>query len=240
MPGWRRGAVSFPASKVCGGTPTSGTLLGPRAFHPGWTPSRVVRAHPGIVDSASRTGAYPRAAADRDGWEKTMTETIPEKSRRTGPVVAVMLLTAGTLLVVGRVVPVLGDALALVLGIELLVAAGVRREDGPTVAGGVLTGVGAAILLASGPLRGAESATVGAVFLLAVGFGFGLVALLSALWLPQTYHWAWMVAVGLSLLGAGLLAGADTLAQLLSWLLPVGLLVAGVALAVAWWHRRDR
>jgi len=84
----------------------------------------------------------------------------------------VMLLTAGTLLVVGRVVPAVGDALALVLGVELLVAAGVRREDGPTV--------------------------------------------------------------------AGLLAGPDTLAHLLSWLLPAGLLVAGAALAVTWWHRRGQ
>ena len=169
-----------------------------------------------------------------------MTETIPEKSHRTGPVVAVMLLTAGMLLVVGRVVPAVGDALALVLGIELLVAAEVRREDGPTVAGGVLTGVGAAILLASGPLRGAESETVGGAFVLAVGFGFGLVALLSALWLPKTHHWAWIVALGLGLLGAGLLAGANTLAHVLSWLLPAGLLVAGVALSAVWWHRRAR
>ena len=167
-----------------------------------------------------------------------MTETIPEKSHRTGLIVAVMLLTAGTLLVVGRVIPVVGDALALVLGVELLVAAGVRREDGPTVAGGVLTGVGAAVLLASGPLQGAGSETVGGAFLLAVGLGFGLVALLSALWLPETHHWAWIVALGLGLLGAGLLAGPNTLAYLLSWLLPVGLLAAGVALAVAWWRRR--
>jgi hypothetical protein len=169
-----------------------------------------------------------------------MTETMPEKNRRTGPVVAVMLLTAGALLVVGRVIPAVGDALALVLGVELLVAAGVRREDGPTVAGGVLTGVGAAILLAAGPLRGAESETIGGAFMLAIGFGFGLVALLSALWLPQVHHWAWIVALGLGLLGAGLLAGANTMAHVLSWLLPAGLLVAGAALAIAWWHRRGQ
>jgi hypothetical protein len=169
-----------------------------------------------------------------------MTETIPAKSRKAGPVVAVMLLTAGVLLVVGRVIPVAGDALALVLGIELLVVAGLRREDGPTIAGGVLTGVGAAILLASGPLRGADSETVGGAFVLAVGVGFGLVALLSALWLRETQHWAWIVALGLGLVGAGLLAGVNTVASVLSWLLPTGLLVAGAALAVVWWHRRAR
>ena len=167
-----------------------------------------------------------------------MTETMPEKNRQTGPVVAVMLLTAGTLLVVGRIVPAVGDALALVLGVELLVVAGIRREDGPTVAGGVLTGVGADILLASDPLRGAEPETVGGAFVLAVGFGFGLVALLSALWLPETHHWAWIVALGLGLVGAGLLAGPSAVANLLSWLLPAGLLVAGVALVVVWWNRR--
>lgn len=163
----------------------------------------------------------------------------PAKKNGTGPVVAVMLLTAGVLLVVGRMVPAVGDALALVLGVELLVVAGVRREDGPTVAGGVLTGVGAAILLASGPLRGAESDVIGGVFMLSLGLGFGLVAVLSALWLPATHHWAWIVGLGPGLLGAGLLAGgANTLAALLSWLLPAGLLTAGAILTVAWWRRR--
>jgi hypothetical protein len=168
-----------------------------------------------------------------------MTETMTEKNHRGGPVVAVMLLTAGALLVVGRVMPLAGDAVALVLGVELLVAAAMRREDGPTVAGGVLTGIGVGILLAAGPLQGAGSDTVGGAFMLAVGFGFGLVALTSAVWLHQVHHWAWITALGVGLLGAGLLAGTDTLAGLLSWLLPIGLLVTGAVLAVAWWHRRN-
>jgi hypothetical protein len=169
-----------------------------------------------------------------------MTETMTRKNHLGGPVVAVMLLTAGALLVVGRAIPMAGDALALVLGVELLVAGAMRREDGPTVAGGVLTGIGVGILLAAGPLQGAGSDTVGGSFMLAVGFGFGLVALTSAVWLHQVHHWAWITALGLGLFGAGLLAGADTLAGLLSWLLPIGLLISGAVLAVAWWRRRLR
>jgi hypothetical protein len=169
-----------------------------------------------------------------------MTETVHQERSGIGGAAAVMLLTAGVLVLAGRMFPLVGDAVALVLGIELLVLGRLRRDEGPLIAGALLTGIGSAILLAAGPLQGRDADTIGAAFVLAVGCGFGLVALLTRVWLHKTHHWSWITAVGAGVLGAGLLTGPDNLASFLSWVVPVGLLVAGAVLAVGWWRRRSR
>jgi drug/metabolite transporter (DMT)-like permease len=144
------------------------------------------------------------------------------------------------LILAGRMFPLVGDAVALVLGVELLVLGRLRRDEGPLVAGALLTGVGSAILLAAGPLQGRDADTIGGAFVLAVGCGFGLVALLTKMWLHRTHHWSWITALGAGVLGVGLLAGPDNLTNLLSWVVPAGLLIAGAALTVAWWRRRNQ
>jgi uncharacterized membrane protein HdeD (DUF308 family) len=178
---------------------------------------------------------------------RNMTETVHKERSGIGGAAAVMLLTAGVLVLAGRMFPLVGDAVALVLGIELLVLGiellvlgRLRRDEGPLIAGALLTGVGSAILLAAGPLQGRDADTIGGAFVLAVGCGFGLVALLTRVWLHKTHHWSWITAVGAGVLGAGLLTGPDNLASFLSWVVPVGLLVAGAVLAVGWWRRRSR
>ena len=55
--------------------------------------------------------------------------------------ISLMLITAGALVLAGRVLPVAGEALVLVLGVELLIWAWIARDDGPLIAGGVLSGV---------------------------------------------------------------------------------------------------
>lgn len=166
------------------------------------------------------------------------TGTTPR--RRTKGFVALLLLTAGVLVLVGRVVPFMGDALALVLGIELLVLAWLDRNDGALISGGVLVGLGTGVLLAAGPLLGTEPHQVGGAFLLCLAAGFGLIAVLAYAWQHQNQPWAWITAVALAVVGGALAAGPGTLATLASWALPAVLLGAGVVLAARWMRGRTR
>ena len=148
--------------------------------------------------------------------------------------VALMLVTAGALVLAGRVLPLAGEALALVLGIELLIWACAARDDGPLIAGGILTGVGAAILTVAGPLAGADPNVVGGTFVLMVAAGFAIVGVASRPLLGRWTPWALITAGVVGVVGAGVLFGGDVLSDLLGWGLPLGLLAGGVAVAMAW------
>jgi hypothetical protein len=124
------------------------------------------------------------------------------------------------------------SAVALVIGVELLIWAVVARSTGILTAGGVVTGIGSGVLLASGPLQPADANLTGAAFLLSMAGGFGLIALLSWRPLRQTQHWAWITALFPGAIGAGLLGGPDTVATVVGWMVPAGLIAAGVVIAV--------
>jgi hypothetical protein len=166
-----------------------------------------------------------------------MSEKAREQEARTGQLtrgfVALMLLTAGVLVLAGRAAPVVGDSLALVLGMELLVWAGIARQDALLVTGGVLTGIGIGVLLAAWPLHEAEPHVIGAAFLLSVAAGFVVVAVLSSWWQPRQ-GWAWICAAVIAVVGGGLFTGSDVLARLLAWGLPAALLGAGVLAGYRW------
>ena len=148
--------------------------------------------------------------------------------------VALMLITAGALVLAGRVLPVAGESLVLVLGVELLIWAWAARDDGPLIAGGVLTGVGAAILLVAGPLAGADPNLIGGAFVVLVAAGFAMVGAASRLLLGRWMPWALITAGVVGVIGTALLLGGDVLSGLFSWVVPLGLLVGGVIAALAW------
>jgi hypothetical protein len=148
--------------------------------------------------------------------------------------ISLMLITAGALVLAGRVAPVAGDALALVLGIELLIWACAARDDGPLIAGGVLTGVGTAILVVAGPLAGADPNVIGGAFVLLVAAGFAIVGAGSRLLLGRWSAWASITAVVVGVVGAGVLFGSEVLSNLIGWGVPLGLLAGGIAAASAW------
>jgi hypothetical protein len=162
-----------------------------------------------------------------------MVDTTASRASATRGFVALMLLTAGVLVLAGRAVLVVGDSLALVLGIEFLVWAGIAHHDGLLVTGGVLTGIGVGVLLAAWPLHEADPHVIGAAFLLSVAAGFLVVAVLSSWWRPRQ-GWAWICAAVIGVVGGGLFAGSDMLARLLAWGLPAALLGGGVLVGYRW------
>ena len=167
------------------------------------------------------------------------TTTKASTRRRDRGFAALILLTAGLLVLAERALHTSTSAVALVVGAELLVWALVARSTGLLTAGGVVTGVGSGVLLAAGPLQGADADLIGAAFLLSVAGGFGLIALLSWVPLRQVQHWAWITALFPGTIGAALLGGGpDTVATVVGWLLPAALIAAGVVLAVRTRRRR--
>ena len=87
----------------------------------------------------------------------------------------------------------MGDCLALVLGIELVAWAGLSRQDGLLVAGGITSGLGLGVLLAAWPLHDAEPDVLGGAFVVSVAAGFLLVAILGRGW-GRPQPWAWSTA----------------------------------------------
>jgi hypothetical protein len=156
-------------------------------------------------------------------------DTAPDirAERRNRIFLAVVLVTAGIMLLTDRLSPgwPLGDAIALVIGLELLVWAVWAREAGPLVGGGVVTGVGTAILLVNGPLQGHDAAAMGGAWLLALGFGFAVVAGLARLLRVEVQDWAWIPAVSLVAVGAAIWFGVT--AAFFAWAGPVVLLAVG-------------
>jgi hypothetical protein len=121
-----------------------------------------------------------------------------------------------------------------VVGLELVAWAWTVRDDGPLIAGGIVTGIGAGIMFAAGPLADAAPHVVGGTFLLCTALGFALVGLLSRLLLPSTYTWAWITAAPVAAVGGALFAGADIVSDVVTWALPAALLIAGVVLGARW------
>ena len=184
---------------------------------PQWTPNRSTT--PRSVQSQRRDTAMETARTS-------------STRRRDRGFAALLLTSAGLMILAGRVLPATDSATALVIGVELLVWAVLARSTGLLTAGGVVTGVGSGVLLAARPLQGADPNLIGAGFVLSVAAGFGIIALLSWIPLRQVQHWAWITAAAAGTIGAGLLGGPETVAAVVGWLLPVGLIAAGVVVAL--------
>ena len=147
--------------------------------------------------------------------------------RRDRMFLALVLLTAGGMLLTDRLAPgwPLGNAIALVVGLELLVWAVSTRAAGPLVGGGIVTRVGIGIVLVNGPLQGHDAAEVGGGWLLALGVGFALVAGLARALRVEAQDWAWIPAACLAALGAAI--GLGVTATVIAWAGPVVLLGVG-------------
>lgn len=162
-------------------------------------------------------------------------------SSDTGTWVAGLVLVAiGGLLLLGRWVPDAGEYVVLAIGLVLLVVFFASGEYGFLVPGGIISGIGAGIPLATAY----EGQLGGGLFLIAMAVGFLLIWILGLLFRVREHHW-WPLVPGLILgtLGASLTAGergrgiADAIAA--GW--PALLVVAGVLMLFgAFRHRAAR
>jgi hypothetical protein len=109
-----------------------------------------------------------------------------------------VLIVIGSVLLLGQFVDDLGRAIPLVVGLSLLGLFLVKRAYGLLVAGCIVTGVGAGVLLASV----ASGVPSGSMVLLALGAGFAAIWPLSILFrLPERSAWGLVPGGILAIIG---------------------------------------
>jgi hypothetical protein len=153
-----------------------------------------------------------------------------EHDRRREPLVGgIVLIIIGVVLLAVQYVPDFGRFIPLVVGLGLLGLFLVKREYGLLIAGGVVTGVGTGIWLAS-TISGTMS---GAAFILSLGSGFLLIFVASYVLNLAERHW-WPLVPGLILTGLGGAIAIGGVALDLINLWPVALIVIGLLLLGSW------
>jgi hypothetical protein len=136
-----------------------------------------------------------------------------------------VLIGLGAIFLLDRLVPDIGAYLPLLVGLGLFAAFLATRAYGFLIPAGIVTGVGAGIVLQ-------RSYPEGGVFLLALGAGFVSIWLIGSLFRLREQHW-WPLIPGGILVTIGLVDLADESSQLAD-LLDVGwpLLLVAVGLLV--------
>ncbi|MCU0483713.1 MAG: hypothetical protein MUC54_05505 [Chloroflexi bacterium] len=149
--------------------------------------------------------------------------------RRDQLIGGAVLIAIGVAVLVGQYVEALEQFILLGLGIVLLVLFAVLRNPGTLIGGGILTGLGAGVVIAAN--TGGDIA--GAAVLFGLGLGFGGVWLVGALLrLPETRFWPLIPGAIMVALGFVVLAGSEEI-QLPEWLWPALLMGLGVVVILA-------
>jgi hypothetical protein len=140
-----------------------------------------------------------------------------------------VLIVIGVALLLGQLVDDVGRFVLLGIGLTLLALWLATRNPGTLIGGGVCTGLGVGILVASSSTGNLAGAAV--VLGLAGGFlGIGLIGHL--LGVEEARWWPFIPGAILAIVGVVVFAGPDA-AETFSLLWPIGLVVLGVGLVVA-------
>jgi pimeloyl-ACP methyl ester carboxylesterase len=118
-----------------------------------------------------------------------------------------------------------------------------RGHIGLIIAGSLLTGLIAALILVLGPFGGAQETVISGTALLAFALGWALIAVLSARWTDQPQRWAAAPAALMALLGMGLLlfAPGNSFLEAAGWVWPIPVLALVIWMVVhARRHLRSR
>ncbi len=135
-----------------------------------------------------------------------------------------LLIVLGAALLLVLTTGVGGEVLVGLLGVGFLAAYAVTRTYGLLVPGGILTGLGSGIVIAS---RGGPDEAV----VLGLGLGFVAIAVVSVLVDTTWPGWWWPLIPGgvLTVVGASGLTGLEDLP---AYLVPAALILLGLALLV--------
>ena len=124
----------------------------------------------------------------------------------------------------------LGTFIVLGLGLIFLVWGVLTREPGLMIPGGILSGIGAGIVLIAGPFAIPAGYDDGAVFLGSFAVGWALITLFSAIFSDKTQWWALIPALVFALISGALLQDGSLMVvvEWLGKLWPVFLIFAGL------------
>jgi len=140
-----------------------------------------------------------------------------------------VLIAIGVALLLGQFVGETGEFVLLGLGVVLLVLFAVSRNPGTLIGGGIVTGLGAGVLVATNT----EGDIAGAAVLFGLGFGFiGVWLVGTLLRIEETSLWPLIPGAILVAVGVVVLAGSEAAGQL-ETLWPVALIGLGVIVLLA-------
>ncbi|MGD8821668.1 MAG: hypothetical protein PVG63_01085 [Anaerolineales bacterium] len=157
-----------------------------------------------------------------------------ENTNRKNMATGAALIALGALFLLAQTLENIDFALLIVpaMGVIFLAWGLAVRQVGLLVPGGILSGVGVALVLVENVLTDLRGDAEGGIFVLAVAAGFVLVWLLGTLVLQQKSWWALIPAGLMGLIGAILMIGEDALdsLELLNYVWPAVLIIAGLAI----------
>jgi len=106
------------------------------------------------------------------------------------------------------------------------------RQVGLLIPGGILSGIGVALVLTENVLTNLDGDTEGGIFVLAIAAGFALVWLLGTLVLRQSSWWALIPAGIMGVIGAALMIGGQALEalELINYIWPLALIIGGLVI----------
>ncbi len=219
---------------------SAATGTGPSAAPASGPPIAPGSGQPAPPGSGTGPGWYPAAWPPGARQAPEIRPAGPSSSNTGTWVAGVVLVAIGGLLLLGRWVPDAGEYVVLAIGLVLLVVFFATGEYGFLVPGGIISGIGAGIPLATAY----EGQLGGGLFLIAMAVGFLLIWILGLLFRVREHHW-WPLVPGLILgtLGASLTAGerGRGIAAALAAGWPSLLVVAGVLMLIgAFRHRATR
>jgi len=149
--------------------------------------------------------------------------------RRDQWVGGAVLIAIGAGLLLGQLVEDAEQFILLGIGLTLLVLFAVSRNPGALIGGGIVTGLGAGVLVAANT----EGDIAGAAVMFGLGLGFIGVWLVGMLMrIKETTIWPLIPGAILVVLGFVVLAGSET-AQAFELLWPVALIGLGVVVLLA-------
>lgn len=164
---------------------------------------------------------------------------VASKQRRAGVdrgqlIGGAIVAAIGVLLLAAQTIDDFGQYIPLLVGAIFLVAFLATRQYGFLVPGGIVSGVGVGIVLASEDPTG----TRGPLFLVALGVGFVSIWLLGLLFrVPQSHWWPLIPGGILVTVGIAGLLGPEAQQYLDYW--PIVLVVIGVLIVLQGLRRRE-